>query len=91
MPRARVHHSCQFLNFCARHRSRCRACHVDPVLYFHEPHLVALRREDRNEEASATGNGGIVPMHRACARTLSPRSFRLSNKVLDLPEITRKQ
>ena len=53
----------------------------DPVLHFHAPRLVALRGGDRNEEEkkekNATENEREMLMHRACARTLSPRSFLL--------------
>jgi len=45
---------------------------------FHAPRLVALRGGDRNEEKkNATENEREMLMRRACARTLSPRSFLL--------------
>ena len=46
-----------------------------PVLHFHAPRLIALRGGDRNEETPKTENKRDVLVRRACARTLSPRSF----------------
>ena len=46
-------------------------------LCFHAPRLIALRGKDRNEETSKTENEREILMRRACARTLSPRSFLL--------------
>ena len=49
-------------------------------MHFHAPRLVALRGGGRNEEKinkTATENERQMLMRRACARTLSPRSFLL--------------
>ena len=46
-------------------------------MHFHAPRLIALRGGDRNEETPTTENETEVLMRRACARTLSPRSFYL--------------
>ena len=54
----------------------------DPVLHFHAPRLIALRRGDKTEETPTTENEREVPMRRACARTLSPRSFLLLENSL---------
>ena len=49
----------------------------DPLLHFDALGLVALRERDRNEEALATENEKEMLMRRACARTLSSRTFLL--------------
>ena len=41
------------------------------------PRLIALRGGNRNEETPKTESEKEMPMRRACARTLSPRSFLL--------------
>ena len=46
-------------------------------MHFHAPRLIALRGGDRNEETPKTENKKGMLMRRACARTLSPRSFLL--------------
>jgi len=49
----------------------------DPVLHFHALRLIALRGGDRSrdEDTLKTDNEGDMLMRRACASTLSPRSF----------------
>ena len=49
----------------------------DPALHFNAPRLTALRGGDMNGETPAKDNEGGMLMRRACARTLSPRSFLL--------------
>ena len=56
---------------------RCSPPYRDHALHFHAPRLIALREGDRNEETPTTENEGGMLMRRACARTLSPRSFLL--------------
>ena len=46
-------------------------------MHFHAPRLIALRGGDRNEETPKTENKIGMLMRRACAHTLSPRSFSL--------------
>ena len=46
-------------------------------MHFHAPRLIALRGGDRNEETPTTENEKEINMSRACARTLSLRSFLL--------------
>ena len=47
-------------------------------MHFHAPRLIALREGDRNEKKkNAAENEREMLMRRACARTLSPRSFLL--------------
>ena len=57
-----------------------------PVLHFHAPRLIALCEGDRNEETPTIKNEGEVLMRRACARTLSPRSFlQLEHRLQPTP------
>ena len=58
--------------------------HRGPVLHFHEPRLIALRAGgDMNEETPTTDNEKEMLICRACARTLSPRSFLLLESSLE--------
>ena len=53
----------------------------DHVLYFDALRLVALREEDRNEEALRNRERGRSVYTRICVRTLSPNSSLLLEKA----------